>query len=32
MIAASYDNWLGLAIGAALIALLVAVLIMPERF
>lgn len=32
MVAASYDNWVGLGIGLVLIALLVAVLIVPERF
>lgn len=30
--ASSYDNWVGLAVGAALLALLVFVLIKPERF
>ncbi len=32
MFAASYDNWVGLAVGAALLVLLVFVLIKPERF
>ncbi len=32
MIAASYDNWIGLGIGVVLFALLVVVLIVPERF
>jgi hypothetical protein len=32
MFAASYDNWVGLGIGVVLLALLVVVLIVPERF
>lgn len=32
MLAAGYDNWVGLGIGAALLILLVIVLIVPERF
>jgi hypothetical protein len=32
MLAAAYDNWVGLGIGLALLALLVVVLIVPERF
>jgi K+-transporting ATPase KdpF subunit len=29
---ASYDNWVGLVIGVALVVLLVVVLVKPERF
>jgi hypothetical protein len=32
MLAASYDNWIGLGVGVLLVALLVVVLIVPERF
>ena len=32
MFAAAYDNWVGLAIGLILLALLVMVLIIPDRF
>ncbi len=32
MIAAAYDNWLGLGLGLVLLVLLVVVLIAPERF
>ena len=32
MIAAAYDNWVGLGIGLALVALLAIVLIAPDRF
>lgn len=32
MIAAAYDNWVGLGVAAVLLALLVVVLIAPERF
>ncbi len=32
MIAAAYDNWVGLALGIALVVLMAAVLILPERF
>ena len=32
MLAADYDNWVGLGIGLALLALLLVVLIVPERF
>jgi hypothetical protein len=32
MIAAAYDNWVGLGIGAPLLALLLVALIVPERF
>jgi hypothetical protein len=32
MLAADYDNWVGLGIGIVLLALLVLVLIAPERF
>jgi len=32
MLAASYDNWVGLGVGIVLLALLAVVLIMPERF
>ena len=32
MLAAAYDNWVGLGIGIALLALLIVVLIVPERF
>lgn len=32
MLAAAYDNWVGFGLGLVLLALLVAVLIVPERF
>lgn len=32
ILAASYDNWVGLGVGVLLLALLVVVLIVPERF
>lgn len=32
MLAAAVDNWVGLGIGLALLALLVVALIVPERF
>jgi hypothetical protein len=32
VIAAAYDNWLGLGLGLVLLVLLVVVLIAPERF
>lgn len=32
LLAADYDNWVGLGIGAVLLVLLVIVLIVPERF
>jgi hypothetical protein len=32
MLAAAYDNWVGLGIGLVLLALLVVVLMVPERF
>ena len=32
MIAAAYDNWVGLALGVALVVLMAVVLIVPERF
>jgi hypothetical protein len=32
MLAASYDNWLGLGVGLVLLALLTVALIAPERF
>ena len=32
MLAASYDNWIGLGVGVLLVALMVVVLILPERF
>jgi hypothetical protein len=32
MFAAAYDNWVGLGIGLVLLALLVVVLMTPERF
>ncbi len=32
MIAAAYDNWVGLGLGVALVVLMVIVLIVPERF
>jgi hypothetical protein len=32
VIAASYDNWVGLGVGVVLLALLVVVLVAPERF
>lgn len=32
MLAAAYDNWVGLGIGLVLLGLLVVVLIVPERF
>jgi hypothetical protein len=32
MLAAASDNWIGLGIGLVVLALLVAVLIAPERF
>lgn len=32
MIAAAYDNWIGLLVGISLIALLIVVLVVPERF
>lgn len=32
MIAAGYDNWVGLGIGIALVVLMAVVLIVPERF
>ena len=32
MVAAVYDNWVGLGIGLVLLGLLILVLIVPERF
>jgi hypothetical protein len=32
MIAAAYDNWVGLGIGLALVVLLAIALIVPDRF
>jgi hypothetical protein len=32
MIAAAYDNWVGLGLGVALVVLMAVVLIVPERF
>jgi hypothetical protein len=32
VIAAAYDNWVGLGIGIALVVLMAVVLIVPERF
>ena len=32
MLAAAYDNWVGLAIAIVLLVLLIVVLIVPERF
>lgn len=32
MIAAAYDNWVGLGLGMALVVLMAVVLIVPERF
>jgi hypothetical protein len=32
VIAAAYDNWVGLALGVALVVLMAVVLIVPERF
>lgn len=32
MIAAAYDNWVGLGLGVALLVLMAVVLIVPERF
>lgn len=32
MVAASYDNWIGLGIGLLLLVLMVTVLMAPERF
>jgi hypothetical protein len=32
MIAAAYDNWVGLGLGIALVVLMAVVLIVPERF
>lgn len=32
MIAAAYDNWVGLGIGLVLLGLLIVVLMVPERF
>lgn len=32
MLAAAYDNWVGLVIGLVLLAMLIVVLIAPERF
>ncbi len=32
MIAAAYDNWVGLGLGVALAVLMAVVLIVPERF
>jgi hypothetical protein len=32
VIAAAYDNWVGLGVGVALVVLMAVVLIVPERF
>jgi hypothetical protein len=32
VIAAAYDNWVGLGLGVALLVLMAVVLIVPERF
>jgi hypothetical protein len=32
IVAAAYDNWVGLGVGLVLLVLLVVVLIVPERF
>jgi hypothetical protein len=32
VIAATYDNWVGLGLGVALVVLMAVVLIVPERF
>jgi hypothetical protein len=32
VIAAAYDNWVGLGLGVALVVLMAVVLIVPERF
>lgn len=32
MFAAAYDNWVGLAVGVLVLALLAVVLVVPERF